>query len=107
MGEGPMAVKRSKIFSLYPLLILFVHVHNARPAEVQALIEAGACWEAVSKAVDEFETRCKIRGPADGNDRKRSAPGSGEAKKDCDDGVDGIEIGCIVVGSLGHFGATG
>ena len=22
-------------------------------------------------------------------------------------GVDGIEIGCMIVGSLGHFGATG
>ena len=63
--------------------------------------------EAVSKAVDEFEACCKMRGPADGTASEEAVRDGGEAKKDCRHGVDGIEIGCMIVGSLGHFGANG
>ena len=84
IGEAQGRVKRRENIFQNPLPKKCVHLHNARPAEVQALIDAGGVLEAVSKAVDEFEACCKMRGPADGTASEEAVRDGGEAKKDCD-----------------------
>ena len=99
VGSGMLPSPPEKLFR-EGLPNRFADVHNARPAEVLATGRE-APPKRFRSVLTESKRALRYLAHLGGN------AGVNEARKKISQGVDGREIGCKMVSSLGHFGAAG